>query len=464
MATPNGIVTAKAAPDNGNSDDMGRRIRIVPPTNGVDDGAAIQAILDAGPGEVVFRGGHTWTVKSTGINGGIAPRSGTRIIIEAGAVLKVQPNAAPAGRLIDVGRDGPVHDVTIEGAGSLLGDLILHQGTDGQWGHLINITNGSSNIRVIGPLQLRQAWGDGIYVGGGAICHDIVVDGVIADDCRREGIAPFWVDGCTVRHCLVQNTGLTMNVMRAGIGVGGPGSGIDCEPNAGEIAKFLTIEYNTIKGTAGCGIYVSADRDQVMDLILRGNKVIDCGRTEEDLTTYQTNGIHVAGIDKPILVDNLVSGSGYDDKPSSTSGQIYLRSVNRPVVQGGQILDGLGRGIFVTRCDSPEIVDVMIQNNRYHAISVFESDHTVVHGIQMLDNVKINSSSIDHLSLQACNRNRVTGNVFRGNRGRSWVSIGNSCKDTLIKDNKGIEPAPREEILDAGTGTVAVAGEAIQVG
>ena len=230
----------KARANNGNR-------RLVPSTNGVDDRAMIQELLDEGAGEVVFGAGQTWTIDSTIGSGGLSPRSDTRIVIEDGAVLMVKPNAEAASRLFDIGRDEAVRNVTIEGSGTMLGDVLSHTGSVGEWGHLVHITNGSANIQVLGPLVLRQAWGDGIYIGdGSAINYDVVIDGVTVDDCRREGIAAFWVDVCVIRNCHIVNIGSTLCTA--------PGSGIDCEPNAGQLVNDLTIEDNVVTNTAGCGI------------------------------------------------------------------------------------------------------------------------------------------------------------------------------------------------------------------
>ncbi|MCV7047100.1 right-handed parallel beta-helix repeat-containing protein [Mycobacterium frederiksbergense] len=446
-----------ASADPGDTDSSFRRVRTIPPTNGVDDREMIQTVLDDGPGEVVFRSGGNWLIDTTVGTGGIAPRSNTRIIIEDGAELWTKPNANPHGRLIDIGRDGAVQGVTVEGGGSLIGDVLTHVGTDGQWGHLINITQGSADIQIVGPMLLKHAWGDGIYIGGGALNHDVLIDGVIVDDCRREGIAPFWVDGCTIRNCQVLNTGRTMNVAPTG-GHGGPGSGIDCEPNSGEFVDHLTVENNRVSGTSGCGIYVAANPGPVTNLVVRNNEVIDCGLTSEVLTTYQVNGIHIAHVDHPVLSDNIVRGSGYDGDPHGTSGQIYLRGANRPVVKGGKILGGRGRGIFVADCDAAELSGIALESNTFHGIVVYRSDRTIVRDNRLLDNVQGSSEAIDHLLVDACNDTVTLRNAFRGDRGYSWLAIKGAGINNVIADNKGSGAPPMNVVVDEGVRTVTAKG------
>lgn len=453
-ATLSKVPAAQADPRPGDAGSPRQRARTVPPTNGMDDRAMVQRILDEGPGEVVFRSGGSWTIDTTVGTGGLSPRSNTRIVIEDGASVRTMPSSNTHGRLIDIGRDGPVQNVAIEGAGELLGDLLTHIGTEGQWGHIVHITNGSANINVRGPLTIKQAWGDGIYIGGGAVNREIQIDGVIVDDCRREGIAPFWVDGCTIRNCTVKNTGATMNVLPVS-GHGGPGSGIDCEPNAGEYARYVTIEKNIIERTSGCGIYVSANPGPVPHLTIRENKIVDCGRATEKITRYQANGIHVAAVEDPLIAYNTVSGSGYDGKPNGTSGQIFLRQVDRARIEGGQLSSGLGRGLFLADCNDISITGVEIDRNMYHAVVAYRSDRTTLRENLLIDNVAGNSDEIPHILVQSSSETVTARNVVRGHTGSSWMTIRGPADSNVVKQNVGIGAAPKDVLVDHGARTVA---------
>lgn len=408
--------------------------------------------MDEG-GEIVFRSGGTWIVDSTMGTGGISPRSGTRIVIEDGAVLKVMPNGNDTGRLIDIGRDGPVSNVTIEGGGTLLGDVLTHTGSTGEWGHLVHITNGSSNIEVVGPIRLKQAWGDGLYIGDGTrINRDVLIDGVVVDDCRREGIAPFFVDGCTVRNCRVENTSMTASAP------GGPSSGIDCEPNDGQRVANLTIENCHIENCDGPGIYISANPGPIENLIVRNNTVVRCGKATEKRNTYMWNGVHVAVVDRPLLTGNVVVSSGYDGDPSGVHGQIYLRDCINPVLAGGSVRSGRGRGIFVTHCRAPEVRDVSIQDNDFEGIVVFKSDGAQIHNNDLLDNAQSSSSIIDHLSIKATGDARVDTNRFQGSQGGSWIRIGSGSSDVSIMKNEGLGTPPHRVVIDDGARTEFIDG------
>ncbi len=423
-----------------------RPARVASDTNGIDDTSAIQTLLGEGANEVVFRKGLEWTIDAEAM---LTPVSNTRIIIEEGAVLKVKPTAAGLYRLFQVSN---VQNVTIEGMGTLLGDAPDHLGATGEYGHLINITNGASNIQVLGPLLLKQSWGDAIYIGGTAKCFDVLVDGVTIEDCRREGIAPFWVDGCTIRHCRILNIGSSE--------ITSPGSGIDCEPNSGEDVNHLTIENNYIEGAGGCGIYVSSNPGPVAELIIRDNEVVDCGLTETNLATaYQHNGIHVALVDRPVLFNNIVRGSGYDGVVNGTSGNIYIRSCDYATIKGGELSEGLGPGLLITASTNPEVSNVTIRDNQYHGAYLWNTSGAVLRGNHFIDNVQNADATVEHLIIHTSgtgDNNAVLGNVFRGSNGHSWVRPrAAAVDDTIIAGNIGIGTAPANgAVSDSGTNTV----------
>jgi len=412
----------------------------VPASNDTDDTTAIQAVLNEG-GTIVFPAGGTWLVDA---ETGLFPVSNSRIIVERGATVQVITNDADLYRLFNI---SAVSNVTLEGDGILLGDLDTHTGTTGEYGHLVHITNGSSNI-VVRDITIKKAWGDGIYIGGTAQCSDVIVDGVRVEDCRREGIAPFWVDGCTIRNCRIVDIGVTAATS--------PASGIDCEPNAGEAVNNLTLENNHVENCQGCGIYCSQNPGTVTNLVIRDNTVIDCGLSEASLTTYQWNGIHVSTMDRPVLIDNVVEGCGYDDLTNGVSGGIYLRTVTNATVKGGRLSSGLGRGLYITGCTSCDVSGVTVENNDYHGIYVYDSDGTVLRGNHVLDNVQYagDNDTVEHVIVQSSDDCLVQGNTLRGDAGHSWLRVRTSGDDNLLINNVGLGTPPANTLVDAGTRTV----------
>ena len=425
----------------------GKPMLNAPVSNGTDDTSAIQDVLDDEPSQLVFRRGGTWIVDGTV---GLSPLSNTRIVIEEGAVVTVKANAATTYRLFNIGRDGAVENVTVEGAGILRGDLDDHTGSTGEWGHIVNITNESSNIQVLG-VTIEKAWGDGIYVGGGSgACTDVLIDGVTVQDCRREGIAPFWVDGCTIRNSRIRNIGLTDATS--------PGSGIDCEPNEGEHVSYLTIENNLVDSTVGTGIYVSTNPGEISHLVIRDNEVINCGYTEESLTSYQSQGIHVQGVEGVVLIDNVVKECGTDgtDPNPNSSGQIALRSTTRAYLKGGYIYGGRGRGIFVWGADGTEISGVTLEASVRDGIYVYQSDGVVIRNNLLIGNVTGEGASDDHIQINTSDNCLVEGNTFKGDLGRSWIRTHSASDDTLVARNTGLGAAPAALLSDTGTATAKV--------
>lgn len=98
--------------------------------------------------------------------------------------LKLLPNEYEIGSIISVDQ---CENVTIYGKGTLIGDKTTHTGATGEWQHNINITN-SENVSVSG-ITSKNAWGDGIYVGGYLGSKNVYVDKVKCDNNRRNGIS-----------------------------------------------------------------------------------------------------------------------------------------------------------------------------------------------------------------------------------------------------------------------------------
>jgi hypothetical protein len=433
-----------AAPSQGSS--YYRRARYVPATNGTDDLAAIQAVLDEGPGIIVFPKGGTWTV--TPPVGGIMlqPQSNTRIIVEEGATVQVKANSLDLYYLFHINAK---QNVTIEGGGTLLGDALTHtESLNAQYGHLINITNGSSDIRIIGPLLIKQAMADGIYIGGGlaAVNTDILIDGVRIEDCRREGIAPFWVDGCIIRNCRITDIALTSQHS--------PGTGIDVEPNDGQWVNNLLIENNYIENCPGNGMYISTlpaggTPPFTTNLIVRGNRIVGCGYAP--FVAGHSNGIYIRDIDDPILIDNIVKDSGFVGDSSGLSAGIKLNLCDRPIIKGGRISGSTGSGILISSGTKPEVSGVTVYDNDFRGMNTGTSS-AIIRGNHIFDNVQAGGSSEHHLSLSG-DGNVVTGNVFRGSNGNSWVRI-SSGNDNLVANNVGLSTAPTNKTSDAGTNTI----------
>lgn len=202
--------------------------------NGItDDTRVIQNTLDT-VDEVYFP-------KSIyAINGavGIAPHANQVLHFHPQAVLKVIPNALDHYQTIALSN---VDHVQIIG-GQIVGDRDTHRGITGEWGMGIQITN--CHDILLQDVNVSNCWGDGLYITGG--CADIHMIRVVSDNNRRQALSVTSVDGLTVRDSIFKNTNGTS-----------PESGVDLEPNMGEIVQNVTFDNCVFEGSVAYGFIAS---------------------------------------------------------------------------------------------------------------------------------------------------------------------------------------------------------------
>lgn len=104
---------------------------------------------------------------------------------------------------------------------TLYGDRMVHKSKDGEWGMGISIIS-STNINIINS-DIRNFWGDGIYISrlGTSNSNNILIDGGIIDNNRRNGISIINGNNINIKNLIVSNTNGTL-----------PMAGIDIEPNS----------------------------------------------------------------------------------------------------------------------------------------------------------------------------------------------------------------------------------------
>lgn len=101
------------------------------------------------------------------------------------------------------------------------GDRYSHKTKSGEWGMGIAIRS-SRNVTVFSP-EIRDCWGDGIYIGQlkNIPSRNIKIINAVADNNRRNGISITSVTGCQIIRPVVSNTNGTL-----------PMAGIVIEPNS----------------------------------------------------------------------------------------------------------------------------------------------------------------------------------------------------------------------------------------
>ena len=180
-------------------------------------------------------------------NGVVTTKSNTNIYVNAAITLNA--NSFKGGNVFYI-RD--CHDVTISGNGKIVGDLLTHEGNEGECIYGVFIRN-SENISIKN-ITCEYFWGDGIYIYPGSIdekavpiCRNIVIDGVTCNSNRRQGISIVGGENIVIKNSRLINTGIIRGTA--------PSSGIDIEPAGGAIADNITIEccvFNNNGNTADC--------------------------------------------------------------------------------------------------------------------------------------------------------------------------------------------------------------------
>lgn len=174
---------------------------------------------------------------------GLKLKRNSRLFFLKGSQLIIKPNSLTNYQALLI--DG-VSNVEIYFA-SIKGDRFRHKGSDGQWGMGIWINN-SQNISIYGT-KVVECWGDGIYIGNRNrhTSSNILIDGGIFDNNRRNGISIISGKNITVKNSLLSNANGQ-----------NPRSGIDIEPNTNaDILEEITLDGITTFNNGIHGIIVS---------------------------------------------------------------------------------------------------------------------------------------------------------------------------------------------------------------
>ena len=219
--------------------------------NGInDDTSAIQAAINSLPsdGGTVQIPAGTYLVDAARF---IKLRSNMLLQLDPATILTAKANNLAVSRILLLDR---VHDVEVAG-GTLMGERLIHTGTDGEGGHCI-VVKGCERITVR-DIKLLNGWGDGLSIGPAPVwkkpfiySKDVVVARVLCDNNRRNGISITNVLGIKVYDSEFNNTNGTK-----------PQCGMDIEPNVdidGVSGKGdqIWIENCVFRGNAKYGINV----------------------------------------------------------------------------------------------------------------------------------------------------------------------------------------------------------------
>jgi hypothetical protein len=205
-----------------------------------DDTVKIQAALNTGYNVVIPNG--TYIVNPLV---GIAPVNNQRITLEQEAVL--QSSATSSSGVFHAVKILNVSNVIFEG-GTVIGERVTHVGVTGESGMGIYVANGSGI--TIKDVQIKDCWGDGIYVGGTGTTGqstNVRIENVTSDNNRRQGLT------IAAAYSVVVDGGRFTNTN----GVA-PEAGIDIEPNPGKgPVENVVVQNARCSSNNGSGIAVS---------------------------------------------------------------------------------------------------------------------------------------------------------------------------------------------------------------
>lgn len=303
-----------------------------------DDTAVIQQVLDAVPanGGTVFIPNGEYLINSLVA---LKPNSNTNLLLAPGAVLKAIPNAASLYHIINiVNKD----HVTVQG-GTIAGDRYGHLAATGEHGMGISIRS-SRNV-TIRDTVIKDCWGDGIYIGIVSAstriqCENINIVNVTCENNRRQGMS---VTACVGGLALGSRFNQTKGVE--------PQSGIDIEPNEGDVVQNFTVLNCVCNDNQGSGIaiYGTTD-DNARGNILEGNT---CDRN--------LRGIQVRGASQNKVLYNHCSGN--TDMGIRIAGNTRSGKNQYNQIIGNTVLDNGTKGIVVEGTSATDIGYNMFQHN-----------------------------------------------------------------------------------------------------
>lgn len=377
-----------------------------------DDTAVIQRALDTVPasgGTVLVPDGVYM------INALVAlkPNSNTILLLSPGAVLKAIPTAANLYHIINiVNKDY----VTVQG-GTILGDRYEHQAATGEHGMGISIRS-SRNV-TIRDTVIKDCWGDGIYIGiesasNRSACENLHILHVTCENNRRQGMS--------VTSCI---GGLTFGSRFNKTNGVDPQSGIDIEPNEGDVVQDFSVLNCVCNDNKGSGIAIyGTTPDNARGNILEGNV---CNRN--------IRGIQIRGASHNKVLYNNCNGN--TDMGIRIAGNSRTGKNQYNQIIGNTVLDNGTKGIVVEGTSATDIGYNLFQlnvckGNQNEGINLTHARYCLV-----ADNRCDGNQFGIRLVGATCQHNDVSGNLCVRNRYgvQLWESSYNKLQGNVCNDN-----------------------------
>lgn len=217
--------------------------------------------------------------------------SNTTLIING--IIRLLPNDYKGCSILQINGS---ENVVVKGSGSLIGDKNEHTGTEGEWGHGINILK-SNNVTIDG-LHVKSCWGDCIYVGNES--SDIRIENCNLNDGRRQGISVTSADGVVITDCTITNVFGTA-----------PQHGIDIEPNKGESVNNVRIENVAISNCHGGIMSWRPESASIGDIIIK-NCTISNIKVPAPINMQLANKVLIKDCEIESMADRCISVQNVD--------------------------------------------------------------------------------------------------------------------------------------------------------
>lgn len=228
------------------------------------------------------------------------------------------------------------NNIIIQGGGSIVGDVVTHTGTTGEWGMGIYIYDGN-NI-TIKDVSVKNCWGDGIYIGQtentvNNYPINILIDNVTITNNRRQGISITSVQNLTIRNCRILNTGA--------IKFTAPGAGINIEPS---IANAM-LENINIEGCYFAGNTKGDNGDFLITSLIFGSEVNTTFKATISNCYFSTKVKLTSSIRNLTITNSYI---GLLDL--ARTGSHYYRTMISGCLINGTTLDMNNPGILYSGC------------------------------------------------------------------------------------------------------------------
>lgn len=396
-----------------------------------NDTDAIQAAIDevAGTGGTVLVPDGTYLIqldrKPYAGKFGLEVKASMTFRMSPAAILKAIPLNNGSYGMIKVFDSSNVNIV----GGTLVGDRDSFPSRGGEWGMGISI-EGSSAV-VIDGVVAKDFWGDGFYVAGGdpalgpLQARDITLCRVVSDHNRRQGISIIHASNVTIRDSSFRNTVGTL-----------PESGIDIEPEPGNLVDHVTIEGSQFLDNAGDGVQCGApfaDMPQgaVLDVTVRRNVMRGNGRMGARLSNFR----------RCTLSSNLVEDSGQDG--------LLMDQVSDAGISDNVIRRSGERGLELIRAS---------QNNTFTGNFIEASSQSANAGFE---NIVLWSDPANGVLANNTFRANQVRAGSQPNRPRVGVSVStDSCVGNTFVDNDFKDAGSDVSFVDHGLGTRMWCGDA----